>query len=286
MKNYRFLLILIVTAGLIMLSASCNQGVTDSVSVSTLTATATDEIQAALISDDIDNELDTYVCDSVLKKYTDSTATHALTFATSGPTITIDKPDTLYPKTFTLDYGTTGITVPNGNVLKGKINVIVNNKMKLKNSVRTVTWVDLSENGIVVKGSKSSTYKGVDAAKQPFWSVNNDLAITRTDGAVVTWKSDRLRYLSGNNATPLVYSDDIYSITGSSDGVDSRGTTYNLVIRSNYPLVIGSNWPFYAYGLTSLSIKNGTVVLDYGDGIKDKNVTLLVNGDLSDYTFQ
>ena len=286
MKNYRFLPIYIMAVALTILMASCNQGITDSVSVATLTATASDEIQAALISDDIDNELDTYVCDSVLKRYTDSTATHSVTFATSGPTITIDRPDTLYPKIFTLDYGTTGITVPNGNVLKGKITVIVNEKMKLKNSVRTVTWDGLSENGIVVKGSKSSTYKGLDALNLPYWSVSNDLTITRTDGGIITWKSDRLRLRSTINATPQVYSDDVYSITGSSSGVDSRGTTYNLVIRGNYPLVIGANWPFYAYGITSLSIKNGTVVLDYGNGAMDKNATVLVNGELSNYTFQ
>ena len=285
MKKNRFLLISTIVTGLIFLASSCTQGVTDSVSVAVLTATASDEVKVALISDDIDNELDAYVSDSILVHYKDSTITHSVTFTTGGPAVTIDRPDTLYPKTFTLDYGTIGITVANGNVLKGKITAVVNDKMKLKNSLRIVTFTDFFENGNAIAGSKTLTYKGLNTKSLPYWNVSNDLTQT-TPGGVITWKSDRLRIKSGNNATKQIYTDDIYSITGSTTGVDSKGTAYSLIIRNNYPLVIGGNWPIYVKGITSLNIKNGTMVLDYGTGNKDSLATVLVNGETSTYKFQ
>jgi len=285
MRKYRLILLPLILFSLIVLTTSCTQGASDSVSVSTLSAVAEDETQAAVISDMIDNELDTYVSDSTLSIYKDSVVSHAVTRVTAGPVITIDKPDTLYPKTFTLDYGSAGTTVANGNKLKGKIIVVVNKKMKLINSSRSVTLVGFSSNGTVYAGSKTVTYKGINASLFSYWNVSNKASITRVDGTSVVWNSERVREWVGNNNTPLVYSDDIYALSGSSTGTDSKGNAYNLVIRNNYPLVIWGHYPFYLAGLTSLSINNGTMVIDYGDGTVDKKTTTLVNGESGDYTF-
>ena len=271
--------------GLSVLATSCIQTVTESVSVPVLTGIAEDETQAALISDDIDNELDTYVSDSFLNQYIDSTATTIVTIKTAGPTITIDKPDILYPKTFTLDYGTTGTTLANGNIVKGKIIAIVNTRMILKNSTRTISLVNFSENGNIIKGSKKITYLR-NSAQLPYWSISVKDTITRKEGSKIYWNSNRQRVLSGNNGTPLIYSDDIYSISGTSQGVSANGTSFVLEIRNNYPLVIGGNWPFYIKGITSLTIKNGNIAIDYGVGSKDKTATVIVNGESSTYTFQ
>ena len=285
MKTSNFLFIPVFLFGLTVLTTSCIQTVTESVSVPTLTGIAEDETQAALISDDIDNELDTYVSDSFLNNYIDSTSTKILTIKTAGPTITIDKPNTVYPKTFTLDYGTTGTTLANGNILKGKIIAFVKTRMKLKNSTRTISLVNFSENGNTIKGSKKITYL-IKSAQLPYWLISVKDTITRTDGSKIFWNSNRQRVLSGNNGTPLIYSDDIYSISGSSQGVSANGTPFVLEIRNNYPLVIGGNWPFYIRGLTSLTIKNGNIAIDYGIGTTDKTATVIVNGETSTYTFK
>jgi hypothetical protein len=286
MKTFNFLLIPVFVFGMSVLTASCSLTVTESVSVPSLTGIAEDEIQAALISDDIDNELDTYVSDSFLSQYIDSTATTIITIKTAGPTITIDKPDTIYPKTFTLDYGTTGTTLANGNIVKGKIIAFVNTDMKLNNSIRKISLVDFSENGDSIKGSKTITYMRNNLLQLPYWSINVKDTVTRPDGSKIFWNSKRQRVLSGNNNTPLIYSDDIYSISGTSEGVSANGTPFGLEIRNNYPLVIGGNWPFYIRGITSLTIKNGNIAIDYGNGTKDKAASVIVNGQTSSYTFQ
>ena len=155
MREKKFLLIAGWVVGLIILIPSCTQPVSESVSLAALTSTVIDETQAALISDDIDNELDTYVSDSVLNIYRNPNAKDPVTFNTAGPAITINKPDTLYPKIFTIDYGTTGVTLANGNILKGKIIAFVDTKMKLKNSSRIISFVNFSENGNSFKGLKT-----------------------------------------------------------------------------------------------------------------------------------
>jgi hypothetical protein len=285
MKTSHFLLIPVFAVGMTILAASCSQTVTQSVSMTALTAIAEDETQVALISDDIDNELDTYVSDSLLNHYIDSTATSPITIKTAGPTITIDKPDTLYPKTFTLDYGITGIMLANGNTVKGKIIAYVKSKMKLKNSTRTISLVGFSENGNAVNGSKTITYLGINSKQHPYWSISVNDTVTHADGSKIIWSSDRQRILSGNNGTPLVYSDDIYSISGTSQGVSSNGTPFNLEIRNNYPLVIGENWFFYIRGITDLTIKNGDMTIDYGNGFDDETAAITVNGETSAYMF-
>jgi len=271
--------------GLTILMPSCTQPVSESVSLAALTSTVVDESRAALISDDIDNELNTYVSDSVLNIHKNPNAKNPVTFMTGGTTITIDKPDTLYPKIVTLDYGTSGVTLPNGNILKGKIIAFVDSKMKLKNSSRIISFVNFSENGNSFKGSKTLTYLGNSQTKLPTWNVSNKDTITGTDGAAIIWNSERTRVRSGLNGTPLVYSDDFYSISGVSNGIDSKGVVFDMQIRNNYPLLIGGNYPFYVKGLISVTISKGNVVVDFGNGTKDKNSTMLLNGVSTAFTF-
>jgi hypothetical protein len=158
--------------------------------------------------------------------------------------------------------------------------------MKLKNSTRTISLIGFSENGNSMNGSKTITYLGINSAQHPYWSISVKDTVTRADGSKILWSSNRQRVLSGNNGTPLIYSDDIYSISGTSEGVSANGTPFGLEIRNNYPLVIGGNWPFYIRGISSLTIKNGNIAIDYGNGTEDKTATVIVNGETSIYTFQ
>ena len=285
MRKNKVVLIAGWVFGLTILIPSCTQPVSESVSLAALTSTVVDETRAALISDDIDNELDTYVSDSVLNIYKNPQATVAVPFLTSGPVITINKPDTLYPKIFTIDYGTTGVTLANGNILKGKIIAFVDTKMKLKNSSRIISFVNFSENGNSFKGLKTLTYMGDGTTKLPTWNVSNKDTITGADGTKIIWNSERTRVRSGINNTPQLYSDDYYSISGNSNGIDSKGVVFDMVIRNNYPLLIGGNYPFYVKGLISVTISKGNVVVDFGNGTKEKNSTLLLNGVSTAFTF-
>ena len=286
MRKNKFVLVQGALVGLIVLSGACNSNVLESASPATLTQTAVEVTQAAIYSDDIYNEVENYVTIAKANNYADTTVYGAGTPGITLPTVTLDKPDTVsFPKTFTLDYGTTGIVGYRGNTLKGKIIAVITNGVNFrKDSLRNVTFDNFSDNGNAITGSESLIYKGVNSLNYTYWSRSAKDTISRADGTTITWNCQLKEVLYSDNKTPLVYWDDIYYITGSSSGVNAKGKAYTMAIRDNYPLFVGGGYPFFVVGLAKISSENGTVVVDYGDGTADNVATALINGDTKPFT--
>ncbi|MDP4239023.1 MAG: hypothetical protein Q8904_06065 [Bacteroidota bacterium] len=278
MGKRNVLAMLVIAFGVANFTTSCSSdSASASATATTLTATASDESQAATISDNVDNEVDNYVTTSALNG---SGAVKSLVGTTvlTGPTITIDKPDsTNFPKTFTIDYGTTGFIGQRGDTLKGKVIVVVSNKMWKATSTRTMTFNNFSINGNAVTGKKVLTYDGL-IGLHPTWTLSAKDTITRTDGSKVIWNSDRTRERINDNGTPLIYWDDNYSISGGSNGVNAKGVAFTSVIDANNPLLIEGKWPFFTKGTVTTTSGNKTVVIDYGDGTKDNKAIVTTNG--------
>lgn len=285
MKTSNFFGILLISFGVATVTNSCTQTETQAANATTLTSTATEETQAAIINDDVDNEVDNYVTWAASSGFKAKSA--IVTEVTSGPVITIDKPDsTNFPKTVTIDYGTSGITGKRGNVLTGKIAVIISNKMNIANSTKTITFDNFAVNGNVIKGSKIVTYKGLTSENQPYWTISVKDTVDRADGTTVTWNSERTRERIDNNGTPLIYWDDNYSIKGSSNGVNAKGKTYSVVIDAANPLIIGGGWPFFVKGSETITSETKTVIIDYGNGARDNIATATINGITKTFTLK
>ena len=107
MKSGKLGAMLAIVAGFAFFGTSCtneNSTATDA----SLTLTATDEAQAASLSEAVTTQADTYVNAIAENGYSGSLAVKGTTEVT-GPVITVDKPDSLnFPKTITIDFGTTG----------------------------------------------------------------------------------------------------------------------------------------------------------------------------------
>jgi hypothetical protein len=280
MRKWNVLAMAIIAFGVANLTTSCSNDSTSTAataSAATVTATAGDESQASIYSDDVDNEVDNYVTTSAIAGY--KAPAMIGTEMVSGPAITINKPDSVnFPKTFTIDYGTTGITGKRGNVLKGEIIVVISNKMNVAGSSRTITFNNFSVNGNAIRGSKVYTYEGLKANTHPYWNISVKDTITRTNDTTIVWNCERVRERMNDNGTPLIYWDDNYSVSGTSNGVNAKGVAYNSVIDANNPLQIGGGWPFFTKGIITITSANKTVVIDYGDGTKDNKATATVNG--------
>jgi hypothetical protein len=189
-------------------------------------------------------------------------------------TVTVDKPDgTTFPKTVTIDYGTSGVTGKRGNVLKGKMVVTISDKMNVVGSTKTIKFVDFSINGNALAGSKKIIFNG-----NASWSIIATDTITRTDGTVVTWTTERTRTRIDDNETPLIKWDDTFSIIGSSTGLNAKGKAYTMTIDGNNPLIIGGLYPFFTKGTVIITSETKTVIMDYGDGTKDALATVTVHG--------
>jgi hypothetical protein len=205
--------------------------------------------------------------------------------------ITVDKAGiTTFPKTICVNFGT-GFIDKRGNTLKGKIYVIISNRMGVTGSTRKLEYSGFFINDNQLKGSKTVTYLGSNrqvtdnvVTETPSWSISVKDTIVRADGTKLIWNSERVRTRISNNATPLLYWDDIYSITGNANGVNAKGTAYTVEITK--PLILKGGWKFFVEGTVLTTYDKRTAVLDYGNGDKDAKATLTINGVTKDISLR
>jgi len=249
-----------------------------------ITATAEDEALAASINDDVTNEADEYVSAIELNGYAVEKSISGAQGIKSTVTITVDKPDSVnFPKVITIDFGNEGFIGRRGNTLKGKLIVTITNRMFYANSSRTIAFDNFSVNGNVITGSKTITYNGLNADFHSNWTIQVNDTITRVDGSVVVWNSERTREHIDINGTPLQFWDDLYSIKGSSNGINAKGKAYTMTIDANNPLIVGGGCAFIRKGSVTISSESKTVVVDYGNGDCDNIATATVDGSTREF---
>ncbi len=277
MKKRMLPAMLVITASFAFFSSSCTKN--DNLATdASLTTTATDEAQAASLSDAVVSTADTYVNTLADNNYSASTPMAVKgEVEVSRPIITVDKPDSLnFPKIITIDFGTTGYIDNRGDTLKGKVIITVSDKIWKSGASKTIKLVDFYVNGNNVKGSKSIVNNGLNAAKNPSYTTTVSDTIIRVDKSTIIRNASRTRVRIDNNGTTKLFWDDKFSITGSTSGVNAKGVAYTVVITN--PLIIYNNYPYFVKGTVTTNTETRTAVLDYGDGTKDRKATLTING--------
>ena len=272
MEKKMFWVVPTVVLGFTIFFTSCQSTEPINTANETISTTANDESQVSTTSDAVVSAADQYtpnfnssgmrVKSEIAEKISDSV------------TITVDRPDAqTFPKVVTIDYGTAGFVGKRGNILKGKMIVTISNKMDIVGSTKTITFDNFSVNGNALNGAKVITYKGNDS-----WTINANDTLTRTDGTVVTWSTERTRSRIDDNQTPLIKWDDTFAITGSASGVNAKGKAYTMTIDEANPLIIGGGYPHFTQGKLTITTETKTIYMDYGDGTKDNIATLTLNG--------
>ncbi|MFA5044496.1 MAG: hypothetical protein WC542_01020 [Paludibacter sp.] len=278
MKKVNLLAILAISFSLTsFMACTADQTVGTDASV---TSTALDEAQASNLNDQVISTVDDYVNTSDANGFAKVSSAQKVNSITATDTVivTIDKTGlTVFPKKISVDFGTTGYTDKRGNVLKGKIYITVSNRMTIAGSTRQILFSNFYVNDNLVKGTKTVTYNGITDSK-PSWSIVARDTITRVDGTTVIWNSDRTRTRIDDNGTPLVYWDDSYAISGSSNGINAKGLAYTMTIDATKPLVTVGGWKYFVSGAVLITTEKRTALLDYGDGTKDAKATITING--------
>jgi hypothetical protein len=272
MKTIQFLSLAVLTVGLATGFSSCNEDL----SSEALTTTAQDEAQISSYSDEVLTDADEYVNASLTQISGAPTAQMQKVVGPKGATVTVVNEGNPFPKRITIDYGTEGITGRRGNVLKGKVIVLVSGRMDVSGSSRTYTFENFSVNDNQVKGTKSVTYNGETSGKKNWTVVVKDTVIKAADGKTIISNSTRIRTRTSDNGTPNVYFDDKYSIEGSATGVNAKGIAYTMTIIK--PLEIDGIWPVFVAGTMELTTEKRSVITDYGDGTRDMKATVTVGG--------
>ena len=111
-----------------------------------------------------------------------------------------------------------------------------------------------------------------------------DGSVTTPEGQIITRTSTREREWVEGLETPLYFWDDVFSITGTASGVNSKGVAYTAEITS--PLIKARNCRWIQEGVLSIVTDANTEVIDYGEGICDNVAMATVNGEEREIKFK
>jgi hypothetical protein len=194
---------------------------------------------------------------------------------------TVITPGTLITKT--IDFGTTGCPLPNGNVIKGVIVMTFTYQPDATSHTITYTFVDFYHNAIKINGTKTFTrVMGTSAANpntHPIVTMIMDMTATLPNGGVVTRVGTRTREIIEGYGT-AIWLDNIYQITGNWVTTFPSGAVRTSTITS--PLRIRMNCNNIVRGIIEIVTNTNTAILNYGEGECDNIAVVTING--VDYT--
>lgn len=207
-------------------------------------------------------------------------------------TITVSPSDSVYPRTITIDYGTSGCMNWRGKYKTGKIVINISATPADSLSLITVTFDSLVINGNKVEGFKTMQYLGKINGNPTWKSEITGGKVTTPGGRLITYDvKDKILTMIGGQNTPGNYWDNIYSLSGTSLGTCTKDTFsrafYDTIPVSN-PMIIAAQCRYPQGGDESITVSQNakvvrTVNINYGNYVTGSNscknsVTLTVNG--------
>lgn len=186
--------------------------------------------------------------------------------------------------TRTIDFGTQGCALPNGNVLKGKI--IVSFSKNFTTPIKTISYtlVGFYHNGKLIEGSKTITHelKTSDLLTpiHPVTTHSIDIKITFPDGTVYTRFGTRVREMVEGFATIGIWEDNVFKVWGYTITTFPNGSKYTFKTEKTQALLIkmSCKMSFPVSGVVEILKDDATATLDYGNGDCDKLATMTING--------
>jgi len=221
-------------------------------------------IQSDLVFDDVSSE--------VLQVTLNGTTGAASTTSAACATVTISPQDlTSWPKTITIDYGSTGCTGINGWVRKGKISYTLTKLQRETGAVVNVSFDNFFVNGYKLEGSYSITNNGSTDANLNITTRLVNGKITYPDGKWYTRTSTINWQQVAGSATASVL-DDEFNVTG--EAVIKSSANNELITSSKTPLLRKVTCGNFVSGQLNVAYNGIAGVLDFGGGTCDKKATL------------
>ena len=135
------------------------------------------------------------------------------------------------PHIITIDFGATNCICNDGRTRRGKILLSYTGRYKESGTVITISFNNYFVNDNQLTGTKKITNQGLNNAGNLVYKIEvNGQVIKANGGGTITWVSTRQREWIAGATTPLVLSDDAYSITGTASGTNASGKSYTITI--------------------------------------------------------
>lgn len=184
--------------------------------------------------------------------------------------------------TRTIDFGTVGCTMPNGNVLKGKIIISFSKNATTPSRTISYTLEGFYHNDKLIEGNKTITHekKSTDLLETPHPVTTHliDVTVTFADGKIYTRKGTHVREMTEGFATLGNWEDNVFKATGNHVTNFPNGAVFTTTIKT--PLVFKSTCrkPFPVAGVVEINKNGGISTLDYGTGECDNLATMTADG--------
>jgi hypothetical protein len=183
------------------------------------------------------------------------------------PIITVLTEKNVYPQIILIDFGD-NFTDRLGRIIKGQIYLT-----KYSSTKKTYEFSNLFVNDISVKG-----YRTITVVVKGTLNIESKDTLLFPDKKTSNRHLNRTRTWIDNNGTEYDWSDDKFSLTGSTSGVNTKGETYSTIIDNEQPLITKNGYKYFVSGVISIITPKGTQVVDFGDGTEDNIATSTING--------
>jgi len=183
---------------------------------------------------------------------------------------------TSFPIVVTCDWGTGCTSTEDGITRSGKITVSLSGLMNVVNSVATFSFIDFVNNGNKITGTHRITYKGLNAGNNwPRYEVFTEAKIEFPDKKFITYRATYIRLQSEGSATPLILSDDVWRIEGSSSGTTREGIAWTASYPSALVKKVSCKW--FSSGSVLITPQGELArTINFGDGTCDNKATLTI----------
>ena len=184
--------------------------------------------------------------------------------------------------TKTIDFGTQGCELPNGNVLKGKI--IVSFSKNFITSIKTISYTleGFYHNGKLIEGNKTITQEmkstALLATVHPVTSHLIDVKVTFPDRKVYTRTGTNVKEMIDGFTTRDVWDDNVYKVTGGNTTTFPNGNIYTSTITTPLQITMSCKIPFPVSGIVKITKNDVEATLDYGNGDCDNLATMTTDG--------
>lgn len=177
--------------------------------------------------------------------------------------------------TLVIDFGTIGCEGFDGKIRKGKLTALLNGKYDVQGTVVNVTIDNYFVNDYKVEGTMTITNNGVSGSNKNFTITLANGIITTPENDAISWNTTRTYDQQAGGSTNLDPLDDVYHITGSSDGINSKGVAFTVEITDALVLDFACKWITQGVFKVTPSGMNPRIV-DFGEGTCDANVTVTI----------
>ena len=229
-----------------------------------------DDDQVTNLYDDVLNEADDVTLSNNVSRASAQGDYTTVTGSGTRTVVTTYEGDVMV-KTITFNNFTNGNSL-NGHVKNGVMIIRVTGGPLQAQFERTITFQNFTVDGIKIEGEK----RVVKTAEYQYTVTLTGGKVTFEDGTTYTREFTRTRTWAEGYNTIGNIADDVYTVTGTSTGVNRKGYTYTHTITNPLMIKVACRW--IVSGTIEMNVNNNTAILDYGNGECDNIATMTKDG--------